>query len=336
LATRKQKIKVSVFLLACVGIFTVATLVITRVYQDAGDNYWLEFDESILGLYEGGLVEYQGVPVGKVSNIFVTPRQKPHVEVTIDPKKVQLRRGVEGRLVIYSIAAGTMAISLSGGDPNAPILPPGSQIPTKRSTIEAISKQLTDVMERVSNILDDVEKKLAAIHEDDIQEIMGKVKGILNKGDELASKGSTFMDETTGAVRDAREEIRKVAAMLAERNEDLKKVMKSLQDLLETSRGKVAELDVRTVQERLTRTLDDISALSRKAAQMLDQAGTVAENVTREAGDVEYGLRQTMGELRDTFTELRLLVEELRREPSQVVRGKPNVIGPSKDKDNRP
>jgi len=330
LATRKQKIKVSVFLLACVGIFTVATLVITRVYQDVGDNYWLEFDESILGLYEGGLVEYQGVPVGKVSNIFVTPRQKPHVEVTIDPKKVQLRRGVEGRLVIYSIAAGTMAISLSGGDPKAPILPPGSQIPTKRSTIEAISKQLTDVMERVSNILDDVEKKLAAIHEDDIQEIVGKVKGILNKGDELASKGSTFMDETTGAVRDAREEIRKVAAMLAERNEDLKKVMKSLQDLLDTSRGKVAEVDVRTVQERLTRTLDDISALSRKAAQMLDQAGTVAENVTREAGDVEYGLRQTMGELRDTFTELRLLVEELRREPSQVVRGKPNVIGPSK------
>jgi len=332
LATRKQKIKVSVFLLACVGIFIVATLVISRVYQDAGDNYWLEFDESILGLYEGGLVEYQGVPVGKVTNIFVTPRQKPHVEVTIDPQKVQLRPGVEGRLVIYSIAAGTMAISLSGGDPKAPVLPPGSQIPTKRSTIEAISKQLTDVMERVSNILDDVESKLAAVQEEDIRDIMGKVKGILGKGDELASKGSTLMDETTGAVQDTRAEIRKVSTMLSERNEDLRKVMKSLQDLLDTSRGKVAELDVRSIQERLTRALDDVSALSRKAEQMLDNAGTVAEDVTRKAGDVEYGLRQTMSELRDTFTELRLLVEALRREPSQVVRGKPNVVGPSNRK----
>ncbi len=328
MATRKQKIKVSLFLLVCAGIFLAATMVITRMYQKAGDEYWLEFDESILGLYEGGLVEYQGVPVGKVSNIFVTPLQKPHVEVTIDPNKVRLRRGVEGRLVIYSIAAGTMAISLSGGDPSGPFLPPGSQIPTKRSTIEAISKQITDIMERVSGILDDVEKKLAAISDKDIADIVEQVKGILAKGDELASKGSNFMDETTGAVQDARAEIRKVSAMLSERNEDLRKVMKSLQDLLDTSRGKVAALDVQTIQDRLTRTLDDISALARKAEQALDKAGTVAENVTREAGDVEYGLRQTMGELRDTFTELRLLVEELRREPSQVVRGKPNVVGP--------
>lgn len=336
MATRKQKIKVSVFLLACVGIFTAATMVITRIYQDAGENYWLEFEESILGLYEGGMVEYQGVPVGRVNNIFVTPRQKPHVEVTIDPRKVQLRRGVEGRLVIFSIAAGTMAISLSGGDPKAPVLPPGSQIPTRRSTIEAISKQLTDVMERVTGILDDVESKLAAIRTEDLQEILSKVKDILNRGDELAAQGSTFMDETTGAVRDAREEIRRVSAMLADRNEDLKRVMKSLQDLLDTSRGKVADVDVQGLQERLKRTLDDISALSRRAAEMLDQAGGAAENVTRKAGDVEYSLRQTMSELRDTFTELRLLVEELRREPSQVVRGKPNVIGPTHNKDNRP
>ena len=318
MATRKQKIKVSVFLLACVGIFTAATMVITRIYEDAGDSYWLEFEESILGLYEGGMVEYQGVPVGRVNNIFVTPRQKPHVEVTIDPRKVQLRRGVEGRLVIYSIAAGTMAISLSGGDPKAPVLPPGSQIPTRRSTIEAISKQLTDVMERVTGILDDVESKLAAIRTEDLQEIVSKVKDIVNRGDELAAQSSTFMDETTGAVRDAREEIRRVS------------------DLLDTSRGKVADVDVQGLQERLTRTLDDISALSRRAAEMLDQAGGAAENVTRKAGDVEYSLRQTMSELRDTFTELRLLVEELRREPSQVVRGKPNVIGPTHNKDNRP
>ena len=64
-----------------------ATLVITGIYQDPGLNYWLEFNESILGLYEGGMVEYLGVPAGKVREIYVTDNQYARVNIVIDPVK---------------------------------------------------------------------------------------------------------------------------------------------------------------------------------------------------------------------------------------------------------
>lgn len=110
-----------------------AVVVVLRgYYDDKGVTYAIEFEESISGLYEGGIVTYLGVPVGKVRDIFVTEANKPHVNIVIDPLKVQLFEGVEAQLVIYSFAAGTMAISLEGGHPISGNLPPREPHPREK------------------------------------------------------------------------------------------------------------------------------------------------------------------------------------------------------------
>ncbi len=332
MATRKQKIKVSLFLLACATISVVATMVISGIYKEPGEHYWIEFDESILGLYEGGMVEYLGVPVGKVRDIFVTPNQRAHVEMVVNPEKVTLHQGVEGRLVLFSLAAGTMAISLSGGDKTLPELPENSQIMAQKSTIEAVSSQITDIMEQASQIATKINRELSHIEDGDVKEIVDHVKGLIEKGKGLVDQGSEMLTEVTGAVKELRGESKRVVDALVNRSQDLERVAREMEQLLSTANEKVKVVDVEGTQQNLNEMMTNISELAGRVQKTVEEMNTVAANVTHEADNMEYNLRATMNELRDAFESMRLLVDALQQDPSQLVRGKASVksVGPNK------
>ena len=244
MATRKQKVKVGAFLGVCIGLSVAATMVITGLYKEPGTPYWLEFDESILGLYEGGLVVYLGVPVGKVKEIFVTENRKAHVETIIDPHKVTLHNGVQGQLVLYSIAAGTMAVGLEGGKPAEGLLPPNSQIPTKMSTFGAISSQITDVMDHVSGIAEKINSELAKLGDTDVKDIVDRVRSLLEKGDGLADKGSEFLSETTETIKKVRGEVDTVMGALEGRSKDLEKLAADMQRLVKVAADKLEQFEI--------------------------------------------------------------------------------------------
>ena len=195
MATRVQKVKVGVFLIVSAGLITVALAVISGFYRPAGITYWIEFDESVLGLYEGGTVEYLGVPVGKVRQIYVTPENRAHVVINIDPETVTLNKGVEAQLVIYSLAAGTMALSLTGGDPDKGPLPPGSEIPAKPSTITAVSGHVEVLMEDLTTIADAVRNGLEGLEEGQLSKMVNDVGRLIEDGRDMLRRGSELVDE---------------------------------------------------------------------------------------------------------------------------------------------
>ena len=325
MATRKQKVKVGAFLGVCIGLMAVATMVITGLYKEPGTPYWLEFDESILGLYEGGLVVYLGVPVGKVKEIFVTENRKAHVEALIDPHKVTLHNGVQGQLTLYSIAAGTMAIGLDGGNPAEGPLPPNSQIPTKMSTFGAISSQITEVMDKVSTIAEKVNTELGGLDDKDVKELVDRVKSILEKGEGLADKGSEFLTETTETIKQVHGNIDQIMGTLEGRSKDLERLAVDMQRLVTTATDKLQQFDVPRTQENLNEALKNVASLAEEMDNTVSKLGTVAADVSHQTDNVEYSLRATMVDLRRTFESLRVLMDQLQQDPSQLVRGKAKI-----------
>ncbi len=325
MATRKQKVKVGAFLGVCVGLSVAATMVITGLYKEPGTPYWLEFDESILGLYEGGLVVYLGVPVGKVKEIFVTENRRAHVEAIIDPRKVSLHNGVQGQLVLYSIAAGTMAVGLDGGNPKEGPLPPNSQIPTRMSTFGAISSQITDVMDQVSGIVGKINDELAKLGDEDAKDIVDHLKNILGKGEGLADKGSDFLTETTATIKKVHENVDSVMSALDGRSKDLETLAADMQRLVKIAGDKLQQFDVPKTQESLNEALKNISSLAEEMDKTVGKLGTVAADVSHETSNVEYTLRAAMTDLRRAFDSVRVLLEQLQQDPSQLVRGKAKI-----------
>lgn len=322
MATRKQKLKVGVFLLLCVGIMTVGTLVVTGIYQEPGLHYWLEFEESILGLYEGGLVEYLGVPVGKVRNIYVTGGQHAHVDIVIDPNKVTLHEGVEGQLVIYSIAAGTMAVSLSGGNPELPELKEESRIPTKPSAIEAFSAQLSKILEDVSELADAILAQVANLDETAVSDIVHQVRDLLNKGDDFVEDSNELIREATEAVKDIRKHADTLVDHLDARSNDLGRLAENIEKLVEVSTLRVEQLDIEQLQKQFSELLEQVTAVAQQADETVVRIETVATDIVHQADNVEFALRGALFELRDAFDSIRIMVNQLKDDPSALIRGR--------------
>jgi phospholipid/cholesterol/gamma-HCH transport system substrate-binding protein len=317
-ATRKQQTKVGIFLIVCIAIMAVLVVLTMGVFQEVGQPYWCQFEESVLGLSEGSVVEYLGVPVGKVTNIRVTHEGLAEVDLAVDGNKVQLYKGVEAKLVLYSLAAGTMAISLSGGAPELGPIPPTSRIPVQASTITAISGKVEDLTNSITAIVNQLESGLVGMEEGDLTRM-------LQKAELLLDDGSAFLQETTGTVEDVRVDIREALDRIPQITEDLELLADNANQFLATANGKIEPLDIQKTNAELQRVLSNVGDLSERMNETVKQFDNITASILHEADNIEYVLRTGMDKLRETFGNVQVFVDEIRQDPSSVLRGRGTV-----------
>lgn len=315
MATRKQKIQVLIFLLFSSILVFLIIYVVSGMYSTTRFKYWIEFDESVLGVYEGGVVEYLGVPVGKVEEIKVSREGKPIVIFSIDSKKVVLRQGVEASLVIYSLAAGTMAVSLRGGDPNAPPLPPGSRIPARRSTISAVSSRIEELMEDIKNILDTVKVALEGMESGQIPHLIEDIKDTVNDTKELLAEVRETFEKLNVTIDEVKPHLSKVMEKGVDVLDEVKKVSENANQLIGSVKEKIRKFEVEKMQDNINTSVDKIGKLAEELRELSVHASYKTDNL-------EYSLRNTLRELNELLISTRELVDSLKQNPSAIIRGK--------------
>lgn len=321
MATRSQKAKVGVFLLLCIGVMAAAMAFIAG-FNDPGTTYTVVFERTILGLYEGGMVEYLGVPVGKVKEITVNKDNKPVVTLAIDRRKVTLYTGVEAQLVLYSFASGSMAVSLKGGDPAQGELRPGSNIPAKPSLIDDISTQITEVMEDVNGITEVLASGLDGLEEGKLTEMVNKVDGLLDDAKKFMDNTNNVVAEANTTIADVRERTAKLIENVTEISEDAKPIANNINELVVTMNGKLKDLDVKAAGEDLNRVLDNLAELTDKFNKAMEQFDSVAANTQHKADNLDFSLRSALGDMREALTAMQMFVDQLAQDPAQLIRGK--------------
>ena len=320
MATRKQKAKVGLFLVICALLIGGGVLLISGYKHEERTPYTIEFEESVLGLYKGSLVEYLGVPVGTVSSIFVTDQYQAHVEIDITEGQVTLRDGVTAELVIQSLATGSMAISLRGGDAEGPVLPAGSCIPAAESLIRSFSSQIESLLGNLVTLVEDFREALVGLEEGDLALLIHDVDSLVARAQEFLHNANLTLtdvkDDAQGAVQAYKEVAAKVERLVEDTNE-----------AVNVAREKIALLEVSRTEENVNKVLDQVSAL----AERLEQSAETVEEMTRaalhEADNVEYELRETLRTLNESLESVRVLSDYLQKDPSAIIRGKGKPAG---------
>lgn len=330
MATKKQKIRVGIFLFTCFSLITLSVALISGLYGSSGNEYWMEFDKSILGLGEGGLVEYLGVPVGKVSSIYVTSTNKAHVDILLDPAKVTLRKGVEAQLVLYSFAAGTMAISLSGGDVNAPIIPPGSEIHANPSAFATISSAMSGFIDSFQTILDKINVGMEGMEKGDISVIVNQVHDLLDQGRIFVDDTNVLVREATDTITSLRDDAKSALEHFDELGGDVEGMSGDIGKLIKTTQGKIEQVNVVETQEHLNQLLENLSELTKKLDATAEEVNNLSANAMHKVDTLEYELRGLSKGMVETFDSATALANDLKKDPSSVFRGKPII------KDNQP
>jgi len=314
-ATRKQKAKVGLFLVICILLIAGGVLLISGYRHEPKVRYWSEFHESVLGLGTNSIVTYLGVPVGRVSNIVVTDRNTAHVDMEIILAKVTLRPGVKAKLVLYSLATGTLAVGLDGGDPALSMLLPDSEIPSTPSLVETVSSQIEKLLDGVNKAVDKINTILGDVDEDEVQGLVDSASDFMEKAQEFADTANEFMqslsDNADGGIADFRELIKSIDDLVGDTKETvlaLEKQIKAL-DLGETNTAINSALD----------SIDKLAERLQKTAGAIEQTG---EGATHSIQNIQLNLQETMQVLNESLNSIKDLADYLLQDPSSLVRGK--------------
>ncbi|MBM3288523.1 MAG: MCE family protein [Candidatus Hydrogenedentes bacterium] len=312
MATRTQKTKVGIFLLISAVMIVGGLMLVAGFRQGARLNYLVVFDKTVLGLYKGGMVQYLGVPVGLVDDIYVGDDGKAYVDLVIDPKKVTLREGVEATLEFYSFATGTMCVALKGGDPKGRPLPPGSIIPTGASLMESVSSQAGDLMATFNKIAEKIDAGMKDMPEGRITEIVDQIKPFIDDARAFITDArdtlKTLQTDVHGAIDDARPGIAKFKDLAESATKMSDTANKTIDDL----RTKMQPVDLEKVQTKLL-------ALSDQLEQTTKNINGMTTSVPYTLDNVQHALLETTQKLNETLESFRELAETLNQNP--YVRG---------------
>jgi len=253
-------------------------------------QYAVIFEEPVTGLSEGSPVLYNGISVGTIESLRLSPEDPRRVLATL---RIQARTPVKtdtrAKISTPSLTAPPI-IQLTGGSPQARLLTDvdHSDVPVIRAEASALQ-----------NIADTANKLVARMDELFSEE---NIKRISNS---LAS-----IEAMTGAIGDQHEDVRAMIVSARRSSEQLEKTLASTD-------AAVSDIDRELVQKLPAL----ISKLDGTLAKLDSAAGGVNGIVSDNRAAISSFANDGLSQLGPTLAELRALVRDLRRISSRLDSG---------------
>lgn len=294
--TRAHYVAIGAFVLAMVFLGFVAVLYLGSVHLTTHfARYDIYFKGPVTGLSKGAVVEYNGIPVGRVFNLEIDPNNVERIRVTVEIEdKVVIKSDVEAN-VESNLLSGVSYILLAKGTQGAPplVAKPGQLYPvikSRRSTLASISARGPALLDQLSRIGD---------HLDDM----------MNKHNREAF--AQILDNT-----------REITGTLAARDKDIAKIAVNANTALVSLTKALDDIDRSYtepggVKDRLTHSLASLD----KAAVGVDKASHAIGQVAGEARVSVHDVNtQTLVALDALLHETRVLVAGLTRFETEIAR----------------
>jgi paraquat-inducible protein B len=317
---------------ALIGAFVIgamALVVIAVVLLGSGRlfhqtrEFVLYFDSSVNGLRLGAPVKFRGVEIGSVRNIMLQLEPESNIKripvvIEIDADKITRRggpgatlnnpeaarglidQGLRAQLQMESFVTGLLYIGLDLM-PESPanfVQPPGSkyiEIPTLPTALEKAQDAANQI--------------LAQLEEVDLRKLVSSVTQAIEGINRLVSS-----PEFRSAARSVERTMPKIDEAIV-----------NLRDLAATMNASVETLS------------DDLQRTSAEARTALKQASATMQQVETTVADVQsfvaadspafYELGKSLREVSGAARSLRLLANDLRRNPRALLFGKPEARG---------
>ncbi|HEV7734597.1 MAG TPA: MlaD family protein [Candidatus Binatia bacterium] len=294
--SRGDLILVGVFVLVAGTVLVGALLWIAgaNIFRDK-DEYTVLFDRSVSGLSPGATVEFQGVSVGRVSDLTLTEDIPPRVAVVLEVRPgTPLRKDTRAALV-GSLVTGIKFIQLQGGSEESPLLPPESWIQGDVASLEQFRDRAVEIVDRALNILQRLDQQV--FNEGNNAKLSQFVNDLTAVTSSLRAGLEVFQEKgTTTTLADLVKQVSGVA-------QRLDTILSDLQGSKDQLIGGVT-VTVKRVDETVIAIRDLVKTLNAQLSSTGGSIGTV------------------LGDLNTVTQRLEETVDEIRGDPSLLLRGR--------------
>ncbi len=286
-----------------IGAFTIAVVVFGLLFslwaaKYSSDRSWQEyeviFNEPVTGLTEGGSVQYNGIAVGTVQRLTLSPQDPRRVEALLKiGADVPVKVDTKAKLSQQGIT-GSPFIQLTGGSPNAARLQPRGDddipvIQTEPSALQNIADTASRIVERLDEVMSD--------------------ENIAHINQTLAN-----LDNMTAAIGGQKQDIRALV-------QNLRQASEQLNTTLATTNQAVGDIDkeLPAVLAKLDSTLTKLDSAAGNANQIL---GENRAAINSFANDGLSQLGPTLSDLRSLVRDLRRISDRLDQSPTRFILGR--------------
>ena len=296
--TRANYVAVGGFVLLVLAGIVVVTLWLARVeFQREFAYYDIYFTGSVAGLAPGSEVRYNGIRVGRVTEIRIDPQNLQQVRVTIElDQSVPIKADAVASLEVQGLT-GSAYIEISGGSPAAPSLEaqPGQRYPIIASRQSGLQRVFASAPEVLARLLD-VADKLNAILDDRNREAIADTLDNLRRLSTVAAARAGDLESVMG---DSAAAVRELRGTMAAANE----TMSELRDLIgEHGEGREALRAIDGATRKLDKLATDLDSLVQEnrpglhdfsqrglneLSQLIVDARTLVGQLTRLSDEIE-------------------------------------------------
>ncbi|MBK8210130.1 MAG: MCE family protein [Rhodospirillales bacterium] len=333
---------IGAFVLGAIGLIIAGIVILGggKIFQKRTPVVMF-FEGAVTGLSIGSPVNFRGVRVGQVTNVYIRyqPDGKPIMEIpvlaeltgnnvqivgppterkevrraSVEQMRILVDQGLRAQLALPSLVTGQATISLDFF-PNAPAeftnaYPDRVEIPTVPSTLQEVQATLQEVYAKISQLpLDD---------------LVGDARNLLKGANRLVNDPA--LSQTIVNASNALNDLQQVARTLDSR-------VAPLIASIETTSGtanramQTAEKALAGIETRSEQTFRDTNAMLQAATAALAQADRTlktANTIIQPGGPVNFEVVNALRETAAAARSLRDLTDQLQRNPNSLLFGRP-------------
>jgi paraquat-inducible protein B len=334
------------FVLGAIAIIVVAVIIFGsgRLFQDRTQLVAF-FTGSLQGLRIGAPVQFRGVQIGTVTEIYVqldpnsldflipvileinldlirggsAAHDKPGSEV-----ELLVERGLRAQLVAQSLVTGQQAVQLD-------LLP---STPVRLIETDLPYEQLPTVPSRFAEIEHSVGEVLS-----DISVVLNKINDFLEGNRPKIEEGVANITDATVDAKAMMADLRKAAAhvteiteVILENREDITRLVQNADDtvLSYKSLAERAEAVIAENEDELAQAIGGLTRAERQIGDLADRASAMLEESRSGIRDFSneglYEIRNLAVDAQGAVEQFRRVMEEMERDPARFFLGKPGQV----------
>jgi len=305
--TRANYAAVGAFVLAVLIAIVVVTLWLARVeFRSEFTYYDIYFTGSVTGLAQGSEVRYNGIRVGRVTEIRIDPQNLQQVRVTVELDQTALIKADAVASLEFQGLAGTSYIEISGGSQKAPPLEvrPGQRYPVIASQQSGLQRvfasapevlaRLLDIADRLNAILD--ERNRAAIAEtlENLRRLTAVASARAGDLDSVIADAATAMHELSNTLSVADQTLVELRQLIGEKG-DARGALQAIEgasrklDKLTTDLDALVQENRPPLRDFTQRSLNELNQLMVDARALVGELTRLSEEIERDPARFLFG-----------------------------------------------
>jgi len=271
-------------------LISAATIIWINVsnFFEFGETYVSYFDESVQGISRGTEVRYQGVRVGRVEQVRISPDNKTVGVYMLINLRDDLTRKVVAQLRMTGIT-GMMFVNLEPRRPGDLDLSPKIRFATEFPVIPSRPSEVAQILTGVRDVVEDIRQ---ADIQGAIREIKAAAAGIRNltNGVEM-NKILAKTNEASGYLRNS---LRRIDKSLAQGKLDgalteAHNAFKRMGTLMDGANTDVRDSKIPETVKRARLTLDEAREVMTNLRRTSETLDNVLERLYQRPSDVLFG-----------------------------------------------